>query len=72
VARKRAHTRANQEGPLATPVPDPKKIIKRGKYLQRQTSGSARASNPGIPIDTSYFISKEPLVESPAAETYNS
>jgi hypothetical protein len=25
----------NQEGPLATPVPDPEKIISRGKYLQR-------------------------------------
>jgi hypothetical protein len=69
VASRRAHTRENQEGPLAAPVPDPEKIIRRGKSLQRQTSGSARASNPGISTNTSSFISKEPLVESPSAET---
>jgi ribonuclease HI len=42
------------------------------KSLQRQTSGSARASNPGISTNTSSFISKEPLVESPSAETSSS
>jgi hypothetical protein len=72
VAPKRAHTRANQEGPLAAPVPDPEKIISRGKALQRQASGSAKTSNPGIQTDTSSFISKRPLVESPAAETHSS
>jgi hypothetical protein len=72
VAPKRAHTRANQEGPLAAPVPDPEKIISRGKALQRQASRSAKTSNPGIQTDTSSFISKRPLVESPAAETHSS
>jgi hypothetical protein len=72
VAPKRAHTRANQEGPLATPVPDPKKIISKGKYLQRQASESARTSNPGIQTDTTSFISKNPLVESSAAEAHSS
>jgi hypothetical protein len=72
VATKRAHTRANQEGPLAAPILDPEKIISRGKYLQIQASGYAKTSNPCIQIDTSSFISKEPLVESPAAETHSS
>jgi hypothetical protein len=72
VAPRRAHTRENQERPLTTPVPDPEKIIRRGKALQRQTSKSARASNPGISTNTSSFISKEPLVESPSAETSSS
>ena len=72
MAPKRAHTRENQEGPLAALVPDPEKIIQRGKSLQRQTFRSAGASNPSIPTDTSSFISKEPIIESPVAETYNS
>jgi hypothetical protein len=72
VASKRAHTRVNQEGPLAAPVPDPEKIISRGKALQRQASGFANTSNPGIQTDTSSFISKRPLVESLAVETHSS
>jgi hypothetical protein len=72
VAPRRAHTRENQERPLATPVPDPEKIIRSGKALQRQTSGSARASKPGISRNTSSFVSREPLVESPSAETSSS
>jgi hypothetical protein len=72
VAPRRAHTRENQERPLATPVPDPQKIIRRGKALQRKTSGSARASNRGISTNTYSFISKEPLVESPSVETSSS
>jgi hypothetical protein len=72
VALKRAHTRVNQEGPLATPVPDPEKIISRGKALQIQAFGSTKTSNPGIQTDTSSFISKRTLVESPAAETHSS
>jgi hypothetical protein len=71
VAPKRAHTRVNQEGPLTTPVPDPEKIISKGKALQRQASGSARAVDSGIQTDTHPSISKNPLVESPA-ETQNS
>jgi hypothetical protein len=31
VALKRAHTRENPERPLATPVADPEKIIRRGR-----------------------------------------
>ena len=72
MAPKRAHTRANQEGPLAAPVPDPEKIISRGKSLQRKASGSAKTSNPGIQTDTSSFISKGPLVESSAVEIHSS
>jgi hypothetical protein len=72
VALKRAHTRAKQEGPLEAPVPNPEKIISKGKALQRQASGSVKTSNPGIQTDTSSFISKWPLVESPVAETHSS
>jgi hypothetical protein len=72
VAPKRAHTRANQEGPLTTPVPDPEKIISKGKSLQRQAFGSAKTLNSGIQTDTYSFISKRYLVESPAAETHSS
>jgi hypothetical protein len=72
VAPKRAHTKANQEGPLTTPVPDPKKIINKGKSLQRQDFGSAKAVDSSIQTDTPPLISKKPLVESPTAETHNS
>jgi hypothetical protein len=72
VAPRRVHSRVNQEGPLATPVPDPEKIISKGKALQRQASGSAKTSNTGIQTDTSSFISKGPLVESSTVETHNS
>jgi ribonuclease HI len=72
VAPRRAHTRENQERPLATPVSDPEKIIRSGKALQRQTSRSARASRPGISRNTSSFVSREPLVESTSAETSSS
>ena len=72
MALKRAHTRVNQEGPLATLVPDPEKIISKGKSLQRQASRSAKTSNPGIQTDNSSFISKRPLVESPASKTHSS
>ena len=72
MAPKRAHTRANKEGPLTTPVPDPEKIISKGKSLQRQASRSAKTSNSGIQTDTSSFISKRPLVESSVAETHTS
>jgi hypothetical protein len=65
VAPKRAHTRANPEGPL-TSVPDPEKIISKGKYLQRQAYRSATAIDSGIPTDTYPPISKRSLVESPA------
>jgi hypothetical protein len=64
VAPKRAHTRANPEGPL-TSVPDPEKIISKGKALHRQASGSAAAIDSGIPIDTHISIS-EKSVETPA------
>jgi hypothetical protein len=72
VAPRRDHTSANQERPLAALVPDPEKIIRSGKALQRKTSISARASNLGISRNTSSFISREPLVESPSAETSSS
>ena len=72
MALRRAHTRENQEIPLAAPVLDPEKIIRSGKALQRQTSKSARISKPGISRNTSYFVIREPLVESPSAETSSS
>jgi hypothetical protein len=64
VAPKRAHTRANPEGPL-TSVPDPEKIISKGKALHRQASGSAAAIDSGIPIDTHISYLKS-LFETPA------
>ena len=72
MAPKISHTKANQEGPLTTPVPDPEKIISKGNALQRQAFGSAKALDSGIQTDTPPLISKKPLVESPAAETFNS
>jgi hypothetical protein len=57
--------------PTDTPVPDPEKIISKGKALQRQASGSAKAVESGIQINTPHFISEKPLIESPA-EIYNS
>jgi hypothetical protein len=71
VAPKRAHTRANPEGPLTTSVLDLEKIISKGKALKRQASESASAIDSGIPTDTYPSISKKSLVESPA-ETQNS
>jgi ribonuclease HI len=62
VAPKRAHTRANPEGPL-TSVPDPERIISKGKALHRQASGSTATSNPGIPICTQSFISEKSFAE---------
>jgi hypothetical protein len=62
VAPKRAHTRANPEGPL-TSVPDPEKIISKGKALHRQASGSAAASDSGVPIDTQSLISEKSFAE---------
>jgi hypothetical protein len=69
VAPKRAHTRANPEGPL-TSVPDPEKIISKGKSLHRHASGSASAIDSGIPTHTHPFISEKSFVES-LAETQN-
>jgi hypothetical protein len=65
VAPKRAHTRANPEGPLTTSVPNPEKIISKGKALHRQASGSAAAIDSGIPIDTHTSISEKSF-ENPA------
>jgi hypothetical protein len=58
VAPKRAHTRANPEGPL-TSVPDPEKIISKGKALHRQASRSAAAIDSGIPIDSHISVSEK-------------
>ena len=66
MAPKRAHTRANPEGPLTTSVPDPENIISKGKAFQKQASGSARAIDSGIPTDSHPSISNKPLIESPA------
>jgi hypothetical protein len=71
VAPKRAHTRANQEGPLATPVPDPEKIIRREK-LCKDKLPDLQEHLIRYFKNTSSFISKEPLVESPSAETSSS
>jgi hypothetical protein len=70
VAPKRAHTRANPEGPLTTSVPDPEKIISKGKVSQRQASGSSTAIDSGIPTDTHPLISEKSLAETPT-ETQN-
>jgi hypothetical protein len=59
VAPKRAHTRANPEGPLTTSVPDPEKIISKGKALQRQTFGYASEIDSGILTNTHPFMSEK-------------
>ena len=51
MAPRRAHTRANQERLLATPVADPKKIIRKGRALQRQTSKAARTSRSDLLVE---------------------
>ena len=62
MAPKRAHTRANPEGPLIS-VPDPEKIISKSKARHRQASGSAAASVSGIPIHTQSFVSEKSFAE---------
>jgi hypothetical protein len=46
-----------------TSVPDPEKIISKGKALHRQAVGSAAASVSGIPIVTQSFISEKSFAE---------
>jgi hypothetical protein len=58
VAPKRAHTRANPEGPL-TSFSDPEKIISKNKALHRQASGSAAMIDSGIPIDSPIYVSEK-------------
>jgi hypothetical protein len=58
VAPKRAHTRANPEGPL-TSVSNPEKIISKGKALHRQASRSAATIDSGILIDSHISVSEK-------------
>ena len=69
MAPRRAHTRANQERPQATPVADPEKIIRRGRALQRKTSSAARTSRSGILRGTaSLSVPRTPSIKSTSVE----
>ena len=69
MAPRRDHTRENQERPLATPVADPKKIIRRGRALQRKTSGAARTYRSGILRGiASLFVPRTPPIKSTSVE----
>ena len=69
MASRRAHTRENQERPLATPVADPEKIMRRGRALQRKTSRAARTSRSGILRGTaSLSVPRTPSIKSTSIE----
>jgi len=69
VASKRAHTRENPERPFKTPLSDPEKITRRGRYLQRQTSGAASTSRSGITRGTtSLSAPRKPSFKSTSIE----
>jgi hypothetical protein len=62
--------RANPQSPLATPEPDPEKIIRKGKYLQ----GASSSKSSGISGDLPDSVFHTPVVVSdiphlPIAET---
>ena len=59
MAPKRAHTRENPEGPLTTSIPNPEKIISKGKALHRQASRSAATIDSSIPIDSHISVSEK-------------
>jgi hypothetical protein len=71
VAPKRRRTRANPHSPLATPVPDPEKIIKKGKDLQGASSSKSSGTTGNLPdsvFHTLVVISKSvhlPEVQTP-------
>ena len=51
MAPRRDHTRENQERPLATPVVDPEKVIRRVRDLQRKTCRAARTSRSDLFVE---------------------
>ena len=64
MASRRPSTRANSQGPLATPVSDPEDILRRDRASLRQTSSAAKEATSGISRNISAIIS--------SAETLNS
>ena len=64
MASRRASTKANPKGPLATPVSDPKEILRKARDLLRQTSSAAQNTTSRISRNISTIIS--------SAETYKS
>ena len=69
MAPRRAHTRENQERPPVTPVADPKKIIRRGRALQRKNSKAKRTSRSGILRGTaSLSVPRTPSIKSTSVE----
>ena len=71
VATKRIRTRDNTHSPLATPVPDLEKIIKKGKDLQGASSSKSLGTSGNLPdyvFHTLVSISKSihlPEVQTP-------
>ena len=57
MASRRPNTKANPKGPLATPVSDPKEILRKARALLRQTSSAAQNAPSGISRNISAVIS---------------
>ena len=64
MASRRPSTRANPQGPPATPVSDPEKILRRARASLRQTNSAAKEATLGI--------SRKIFVVISSAETFNS
>ena len=72
MASRRPSTRANPQGPLVTPISDPKEILRTSSASLRQTSRVARGATSGISRGISTVISNRPPFQSSSAETYSS
>ena len=72
MASRRPSTRANPQGPPATPVLDPEEILRRVRASLRHTSKAARGATSGISRDISIVISNRPPFQSSSTEASSS
>ena len=64
MASRRPSTRANPQGPPATPVLDPKEILRRARASLRQTNSAAKEATSGISRNISAIISSSKTLNS--------
>ena len=72
MASRRPSTRANPQGPPATPVSNPEEILRRARASLRQNSRAARGGTSGISRGISAFISNRPPFQSSSTEASSS
>ena len=72
MASRRPSTRANPKGLPATPVSDPKEILRGARVSLRQTSRAVRGATLGISKGISAVISNRPPFQSSYAEASSS